>query len=69
MEKRNVFDFENENYSLTEAVENVRENPEYTMWFVDKLTDYDIARVIVKEWDRAMTVKKWDKLMEGKHEK
>lgn len=49
MEKKNVFDFENENYSLTKSVEDVRENPEYAMWFVDKLTDYDIARVIVKE--------------------
>lgn len=54
MEKKDVFDFENENYSLEEAVENVRENPEYAMWFVGKLTDYDIARVIVKEWDKAM---------------
>lgn len=52
MEKRNVFDFENENYSLAEAVDNVRESPEYAMWFVDKLTDYDIARVIVKECDK-----------------
>lgn len=59
MEKKNVFDFENENYSLTKSVEDVRENPEYAMWFVDKLTDYDIARVIVKEWD---------KVMESKHE-
>lgn len=54
MEKKNVFDFENKNYSLAEAVENVRENPEYAMWFVGKLTDYDIARVIVKEWSTAM---------------
>ena len=60
MGKKNVFDFENENYSLTEAIKDVRENPEYAMWFVDKLTDYDIARVIVKEWD---------KVMESKHEK
>ena len=54
MEKKNVFDFENENYSLTKSVEDVRENPEYAMWFVDKLTDYDIARVVLKEWVRVM---------------
>lgn len=57
MEKKNVFDFENENYSLTKSVEDVRENPEYAMWFVDKLTDYDIARVIVKECDKVMRSK------------
>lgn len=60
MEKRNVFDFEKENYNLADAIELIRTDPMHAMWFIDKLTDYDIARVVVKEWDR---------VMENKHEK
>lgn len=60
MEKRNVFDFENENYSLAEAIELVRTNPAYALWFTEQLSNYDIARVIVKAWD---------KVMENKYEK
>lgn len=54
MEKKNVFDFENENYSLTKAIELVRTNPTYALWFTEQLSDYDIARVILKAWDKAM---------------
>lgn len=54
------FDFENENYNLADAIELIRTDSAHAMWFVDKLTDYDIARVVAKEWDE---------VMENKHEK
>lgn len=60
MEKKNVFDFKNESYNLSDAIELIRTDSVHAMWFVDKLTDYDIARVVAKEWN---------KIMESEHEK
>lgn len=57
MEKKNVFDFENENYNLADAIELIRTDSAHAMWLVDKLTDYDIARVVAKEWNEVMESK------------
>ena len=57
MKNVKVFDFENENYNLAEAIERVKMSPDHALWFVNKLTDYDIARVIARAWDATMETK------------
>lgn len=54
---KTLFDFKNKDYNVREAIKKIRTNPKCALWFIDKLSDYDIAKVFVKEWDRAMSEK------------
>ena len=45
-----MFDFENENYSIQEAVHDAKTKPEVALWFTNHIKDSDLARIFVREW-------------------
>ena len=45
-----MFDFENKNYSIQEAVHDAKTKPEVALWFTNRIKDSDLARIFVREW-------------------
>lgn len=45
-----MFDFENKNYSIQEAVHDAKTKPEVALWFTNHIKDSDLARIFVREW-------------------
>lgn len=45
-----MFDFENRNYSIQEAVHDAKTKPEVALWFTNHIKDSDLARIFVREW-------------------
>lgn len=45
-----MFDFENENYSIQDAVHDAKTKPEVALWFTNHIKDSDLARIFVREW-------------------
>ena len=45
-----MFDFENKNYSIQEAVRDAKTKPEVALWFTNRIKDSDLARIFVREW-------------------
>ena len=45
-----MFDFENKNYSIQDAVHDAKTKPEVALWFTNRIKDSDLARIFVREW-------------------
>lgn len=45
-----MFDFENKNYSIQDAVHDAKTKPEVALWFTNHIKDSDLARIFVREW-------------------
>ena len=45
-----MFDFENKNYSIQDAVHDAKTKPEVALWFTNQIKDSDLARIYVREW-------------------
>lgn len=52
-----MFDFENENYSIQDAVYDAKTKPEVALWFTNRIKDSDLARIFVREWHYKMDEK------------
>ena len=44
------YNFEKENYSIIDAVNDAKTNPEVALWFTNHIKDSDLARIFVREW-------------------
>ena len=44
------YNFEKENYSIMDAVNDAKTNPEVALWFTNHIKDSDLARIFVREW-------------------
>ena len=44
------FEFEKENYSIMDAINDAKTNPEVALWFTNHIKDSDLARIFVREW-------------------
>ena len=45
-----MFDFENKDYSIQDAVYDAKTKPEVALWFTNRIKDSDLARIFVREW-------------------
>lgn len=45
-----MFDFENKDYSIQDAVHDAKTKPEVALWFTNHIKDSDLARIFVREW-------------------
>ena len=45
-----MFDFENKNYSIQDAVHDAKTKPEVALWFTNQIKDSDLARIYVRKW-------------------
>ena len=45
-----MFNFENKNYSIQDAVHDAKTKPEVALWFTNHIKDSDLARIFVREW-------------------
>lgn len=45
-----MFDFENKNYGIQDAVHDAKTKPEVALWFTNHIKDSDLARIFVREW-------------------
>lgn len=52
--KKELIDFKNKDFNLVDMVEKFRINSEYALWLVSKMSDYDIIKIFVGEWDKSM---------------
>ena len=52
-----MFDFENKNYSIQDAVHDAKTKPEVALWFTNHIKDSDLARIFVREWHYKMDKK------------
>ena len=55
------FDFANKNYNTQEMIKKFRTDPNYALWLVDRLSDYEIAKVFIMEWNDTMNTMKKEK--------
>lgn len=51
------YDFENENYSVRQAVEEAKTNPEVALWFTNQLSDFELTKVFTRAWCEVMEKK------------
>ena len=58
------YDFKNKDYSVEKFVNDARTDGDTALWVTNNMTDYELIKMFVVEWDRAM----WDKAREGKSE-
>lgn len=56
------FDFKNRKYNVGEVVEKCKTNPKYALWVTNNMADYDIAKMFIIAWDKAMEEKRSEKL-------
>lgn len=52
-----MFDFENKNYSIQDAVYDAKTKPDVALWFTNRIKDSDLARIFVREWRYKMDEK------------
>lgn len=45
-----MFDFENKDYGIMDAVNDAKTKPEVALWFTNQIKDSDLARIFVREW-------------------
>ena len=45
-----MFDFENKDYGIMDAVKDAKTKPEVALWFTNHIKDFDLARIYVREW-------------------
>ena len=45
-----MFDFENKDYGIMDAVRDAKTKPEIALWFTNHIKDSDLARIYVREW-------------------
>ena len=52
------YDFKNEDYSVEEFVNDARTDSDTALWVTNNMTDYELIKIFVMEWDKAMEEKK-----------
>ena len=52
------YDFKNEDYSVEEFVNDARTDGDTALWVTNNMTNYELIKMFVVEWDRAMEEKK-----------
>lgn len=45
-----MFNFENKDYGIMDAVRDAKTKPEVALWFTNQIKDSDLARIYVREW-------------------
>jgi hypothetical protein len=45
-----MFNFENKNYGIMDAVRDAKTKPEVALWFTNQIKDSDLARIYVRKW-------------------
>ena len=45
-----MFNFENKDYGIMDAVRDAKTKPEGALWFTNQIKDSDLARIYVREW-------------------
>ena len=45
-----MFDFENKDYGIMDAVKYAKTKPEVALWFTNQIKDSDLARIYVRKW-------------------
>ena len=51
------YDFNNEDYSIEEFLNDARTDGETALWVTNNMTDYRLIRMFVMAWDKAMEEK------------
>ena len=44
------YEFDKHDYSIMDAVNDAKTNPEVALWFTNHIKDSDLARIFVREW-------------------
>ena len=52
------YDFKNEDYGVEEFVNDARTDGETALWVTNNMTNYELIKMFVVEWDKAMEEKK-----------
>lgn len=45
-----MFNFENKDYGIMDAVRDAKTEPKVALWFTNQIKDSDLARIYVREW-------------------
>ena len=45
-----MFDFENKDYGIMDAIKDAKTKPEVALWFTNQIKDSDLARIFVRKW-------------------
>lgn len=45
-----MFDFENKDYGIMDAVRDAKTEPKVALWFTNQIKDSDLARIYVRKW-------------------
>ena len=52
------YDFKNKDYGVEEFVKDARTDGDTALWVTNNMTNYELIKMFVVEWDRAMEEKK-----------
>ena len=45
-----MFNEDDKSYRISDAVRDAKTKPEVALWFTNQITDFDLARIYVREW-------------------
>ena len=45
-----MFNFENKDYGIMDAVKDAKTKSEVALWFTNQIKDSDLARIYVRKW-------------------
>ena len=51
------YDFKNKDYGVEEFVKDARTDGDTALWVTNNMTNYELIKMFVVEWDRAMEEK------------